>query len=491
VRQAFWSALALALLPGAASAQGYRVRLDARTQVAGYRGVVLDSIAVGQVVTGPGGGLLTPDGYAVRCTGANPFCQYFRPGPVRRGGPLSASADLAFWGFGVAGLSVRGLARTSANVGDTGAWPGTEPVELLEGYVEYARGAVTVQGGRAQALSRLGAVGFDGGRLTLRAPVAGLEATAFGGYSLARASALPLTSPALNPLDDYQPRERFLLAGGGVAAASRWGNARAVYQRQVDPATDYFASERAGVDLTLRPPVAGLSLTAGADFDLARMVWGSAEAVLAFAYGPAAVSAGARRYQPHFDLWTIWGAFSPVAYHAVHGAARAVLRTGLEVSGRGEWFAFEPAMAETPLTDVEMEGWRWSAGVRFEPRDDLAFDAGARVEYGPGASSRGFDLAAAYRPSDRLSLSLQGAALERPLEFRYDQSSVWMVGAQVDWRARPDLGVAFGFSRYTETRDRPDAAAFDWNQVRFHARVTWAFGSSADRAPLPPASPGL
>ena len=29
---------------------------------------------------------------------------------------------------------------------------------------------------------------------------------------------------------------------------------------------------------------------------------------------------GARQYRPHFDLWTIWGAFSPVPYHAVNGS---------------------------------------------------------------------------------------------------------------------------------------------------------------------------
>jgi hypothetical protein len=243
------------------------------------------------------------------------------------------------------------------------------------------------------------------------------------------------------------------------------------------------------MDLSVRPPIAGLALPAGVDYDLARGLWGSAEAVLALARGPVALSAGARKYQPHFDLWTIWGAFSPVAYRAVHGAARVAAARGVELSARGEWYTFDPAMAETPLTDAETAGWRWSAGVRFEPKRDLTLDGGARLEYGPGASSRGFDLGAAYRPSDRLSLSFQGAALERPLEFRFDEASAWMIGGQADWRARPDLILALGFSRYAETRDRPDAAAFDWNQARFHARVTWAFGSAADRAPLPPARP--
>jgi hypothetical protein len=40
--------------------------------------------------------------------------------------------------------------------------------------------------------------------------------------------------------------------------------------------------------------------------------------------------------------------------------------------------------------------------------------------------------------------------------------------------------------RYREIHRRPDPGAFDWNQWRLSARVTFLFGSSADLRGLPP-----
>jgi hypothetical protein len=471
------------------SAQGYRVRLDVGGQAAAYRGVQLDSIARADVINRAIGGPSTPDGFAVRCLGVDPFCRFFRPGATRSGGPVTAAANFAVWGVGVPGLSARGTARLGADLGDSDAWPGARPsAQLLEGFLEYATGPVTVQAGRQQRLSRLGAVGFDGGQVTVRVTRLHVEAGAYGGWSLGQASALPTTSPALNPLDEYQPRRRFLTAGGELAASTRWGNARGVYQRQVDPTSDYFVSERAGFDVTLMPPVAGLTLSGGADYDMARGLWGSSEGSVTFVDGPVAASVGARRHRPYFDLWTIWGAFSPVPYRAEFGSLRVKLLRGLTVSGRGETYRYNPAEADAPLVEVKNEGWRWSAEVRYAPVADLEVNAGGRVEFGPGASSRGFDAGVTYR-RERFEVSAYGMALERPLEFRFDEAQVWAIGASGMWRPTEQWSAAAGLSRYVETRDRPDAAAFDWNQLRAYLRISLTFGSSADRETLPPARP--
>ncbi len=61
-----------AALPGAVRAQGFRLRVDTRLQAAAYRGVTLDSIRVGDTVSGPSGGPYTPDGFAVHCAGGDP-----------------------------------------------------------------------------------------------------------------------------------------------------------------------------------------------------------------------------------------------------------------------------------------------------------------------------------------------------------------------------------------------------------------------------------
>ena len=70
-----WLTIALlGLWPGAAEAQGYRLRLDSRVQRVTYRGLTMDSIPVGEVVTGPTGGPRTPDDFAVRCPAGSAHC---------------------------------------------------------------------------------------------------------------------------------------------------------------------------------------------------------------------------------------------------------------------------------------------------------------------------------------------------------------------------------------------------------------------------------
>ena len=120
VRRLFVALLAAAALGtgGEARAQGYRLRLDTRLQTVSFRGVSLDSIAVTDTVTGPGGGPATADGFAVTCLPGSGYCHFYRPGPEQRGAPIVSSADLSLWGFGVPGLSARVLARAAGELRD-------------------------------------------------------------------------------------------------------------------------------------------------------------------------------------------------------------------------------------------------------------------------------------------------------------------------------------------------------------------------------------
>ena len=56
--------------------------------------------------------------------------------------------------------------------------------------------------------------------LTLRSGRQVLEAEVYAGLELARATAIPVNSPVLIPLDDFQPQSRQILAG----AALRYGD---------------------------------------------------------------------------------------------------------------------------------------------------------------------------------------------------------------------------------------------------------------------------
>ncbi|MEO8226123.1 MAG: hypothetical protein ABI637_01775, partial [Gemmatimonadota bacterium] len=234
-------------------AQGYRLRLDTHLQRAAFRGIEADSIAATDAVVGSTGGPETADGFAVTCGGGD-FCRFFRPGARQLSAPLVQQADATAWGFGVAGLSLRANARLLTDVTPGNKWPETEPaVQLLEGYAEYAAAPVTARAGRQIFTSRLGPTGFDGGRVMLRSMPLHLDAEVFGGWGLARASALPITSPVLNPLDEYRPVQRGLLFGGALGWSAARASLRADYARELEGDTHYFMSERAALSGEVRP----------------------------------------------------------------------------------------------------------------------------------------------------------------------------------------------------------------------------------------------
>jgi len=479
------------LAAGNAQAQGYRLRLDGQAQRAAFRGVVTDSILATDAISAPTGGLQTADGFAVRCPPGNTFCYFFRPGPALRGGPVVTSADLTLWGLGVRGLSIRVNGRVGLDLGDGEVWPGTEPNgQLIEGYAEYAHRLFTARGGRQLLASRLGIVGFDGGKATFHPGRYRLEAEAYVGLGLARGTAIPLTSPALNPLDEFQPRRRQILAGAALGWSSRLVEVRLDYQREVDRESRHFASERTALSLDFHPR-ARWSLVAGAEYDLANTWFGNADATLRYTASWITVLGGIRQYRPHFDLWTIWGAFSPVPYHAVNSGVWLRPLRGVELRARWEHYAFAPTETETPLVSVDDDGYRLGAGISYSPIPTLSFDAGYREDHGPGASSQGFEGSVTFLPVSELSLVAYGSTLERPLEFRFQESSVDALGFDAEWRPTDQLRLAVGAAHYAEARERPDAAAFDWNQTRLLVRVTLVLRSQTDALPLPPGQPML
>ena len=318
-----------------AQAQGYRLRLDSRAQRASYRGVMADSILGAQAVTGPTGGFETPDGFAVRCHVRAPTASTSARGRNWTGRTVVSSADLTLWGFGIRGLSLRLNGRVGVDLGASDVWPGIEPaVQLIEAYAEYAQPVFTVRAGRQLLANRLGTLGFDGGKVTLRPGRLGLEAVVYAGLGLARATAIPGDEPgpqSARRLPTQQPPDPGRRRGRLQRAEI---DVRADYQRELDGDTRNFVSERAALSLDLRP-LPHWSLESGVDYDLANTWFGNADAVVRYTSPWITVAGGLRQYRPHFDLWTIWGAFTPVPYHAGNIASGCARFAGSSCEGGG------------------------------------------------------------------------------------------------------------------------------------------------------------
>jgi hypothetical protein len=469
-----------------AAAQNYRARLDAGSQAVSFRELVSDSIAAASVVTTAGGGLETPDGNAVRC-GAGNYCYFLRPGRELRGMPVSTSASVILWGLGVPGLTLRASGRVLADLGSDRVWPGTEPAaQLIEGYLEYQRAAAVARAGRQLLSSRLEHLGFDGGSVRVRWDKRALEFAGYGGWGLGQAAALAASNPALNPLDEWRPRDRQLVAGAEASWLHRHADVRAEYRREIDPQDNYFVSERAA--LSLGANVAALRATGGMDYNMAEGQLGSADVTVTFVQPRFSLSTGARRYRPYFSLWTLWGAFSPVPYNAVNFSAEIRPVRGLSLHGRGERYAYESAEVSTALVpDLQDGGWRASAGATATLGSHWTLDGSFGMEYGPGAAGRFADGTVTFTPAERLSFDLYAGSMARPLELRYyDATSRW-IGSRAEWQLGAQRRVWGDFAFVDDGRDRPDAGASSLTQIRFRTGVSLAFGNGADRTPLPPA----
>lgn len=484
------AAVAAALLsPAGLVAQAYRVQLDTRFQSVTYRGWQLDSVAASTVIVGASGGLETPSGFAATCVPGRTVCTFYRPGPEHEAMPVVSTADVSLWDLGLPGLRAYGRARVGTDLADPDVWPGARPaLQLVEAFVEYDRGPWSVQAGRLHEASRLGYTGFDGGRAHARLLGGALSATAFGGWGLAWGTPLLVTSEALNPLGEFRPGQRQIVFGGDLGIAVGPARGRVLYEREVDPGPDHLVAERAGADVELRV-ARNVSVNGGADYDLAFGELGSLDATLAVTIPSAhtSVALGGRRYRPYFELWSIWGAFSPIPYHAGFLSVAVTPHTRVQVRARGEVYGFDAAGAATPLAPVDDDGWRASLGATYRHAPTLIVSADYHIDKGPGAGTIGLDGSVYWRPMPRIGLRGSVANLQRVLELRFNEADVWLYGVDADVQVVDQVRAFGGLTYYDEQRDRPDAAAFSWHQLRIHTGLRLSLGSGADRATLPAA----
>lgn len=472
-----WVAIVVALGGGAtlvqeAFGQDVRGRLLTSARYVQVRPLDLDSVPLDATLEVEGRREL--DGRPVACVGAT--CTYYRSASPEHAVVLTQDLSFTAWGLGTQGLSATVLLRGRADLGGGFEWPRSDdPFDPILAYAELARERWRVRLGRQRTLSGLGFSGFDGVDARVQAlPWLGVQG--YGGRSLARGLEEPLHQ-ALDALEDFVPDQEAWLIGAALEAEAPAASAVGVrYQREIVTNRGALLSERASVDARtglLRP----VGLQAALDWDVAFGRVGKAHvtAQLPLRDGRLVLEATARRYLPYFELWTIWGFFSPVAYHEAEVQARWTPRPGATVWASGARRGYEDAEApiiQRPLTD---EATRFVAGARVRLPGSVGVQGSYRLENGFGAYLGSGDMGVTWRPGDRLSLGARGSAFQQIMEFRVGEGVVLGVGAFADAQVMNRVRLAGGVDVYRQAFENRPAAA-DWNQTRGWGSVEITFG---------------
>jgi hypothetical protein len=460
------------VVPATLLGQGVNGRARTYISYLDIQQTVVDSLPADQV-PGEGVARALPDGTRVTCP--DEFCRYFRSGSKLGIAPLIQDLELNFW-TGITGLRGYAHARGRAPLGDEKAWPRSDQeLEALAAYLEYSRSSYQIKAGRIWQTTALGFYNFDGGSASLRLPH-GLDVTAYGGLSILRGLNQRHTSNLLASVEPLGPQEDAYLMGVG----GRWRpypnlSTSFTYQREESKDSDLLYSER--IAGSARLLMAGSTLDVEVKYDLATEVTNLFRLALSVPVGSGIRARGeVRKYRPFFDLWTIWGVFSPTGFLEAKGRIDWI---GLQ--GRVSAFAYgsyreyedtEVAPAATYL--LQDESWRLGGGGRYSLQENLTLAGEYRYDVGYGASRSGGDLSVRRSFGGGTYLAVQGTAFETFSEFRVGSGRVFgggLNGATPLGPATVQAGAMF----YKHIQDnRP--SILDFNQIRFHLNLEIPIG---------------
>lgn len=462
--------LSLVLAPHAARGQGYTAEVAVRASHIELRGLERDSLPDDQV---PGEGLARAleDGTIVTCTPGD-FCRWYPSGPVQGVALVTQDVRISAWP-GIQGLAAHVHAR--GRYGSDGFWPRSDQeAELVYGYVSYERGDVRARAGRQFRVNGLGYYNFDGASVLWKRfdPI---RVDVYGGWSLARNLHQPHTGSLLEDADEFAPDDRGWIVG--VDLTARWRRALSgalTYQREIR--TDRLAlyTERVAGDVALR--YSRISVDLSADYDLGFQEVNEAKlrAAAPLPHGLEAM-AQVRRYTPHFELWTIWGAFSPVGFDEARGSlAWSVPGTALRLEAGGARREYEETDAGARFVGLDQDGWRGFGKAAWRWRSWFV-DASYRADRGSGAARYGGDASVGYDFGGGSWIAARATSTQSFSEFR--------LGEQVTGGGGVDGALSLGDATITGSWAMYDLTyegrlrVEDWTQQRAHLGVSYRFGS--------------
>jgi hypothetical protein len=404
------------------------------------------------------------------------FCQYYRSGSGFDVAPLLQDIELNAWS-GITGLRAYAHVRLRKPLGDRIVWPRSDQTfEALAAYLDFSRGPVRLQAGRIWDTNPLGFFNYDGGAFSLRLP-SRLEVRAFGGRSLLRGLNQPHRSDLITSVEALGPEENAYLAG----VHARWRPLNALsasftYQRETMIQEEDLYSERFAGSAQLL--VEKLTVEMEVKYDLAQGQTNLARMSFSHPLGPGLTGTGElKKYVPFFQLWTLWGAFSPVGY--TEGRARL---DWMRADGRlaahayGGFRKYGDTDAEAPPAyGIQDESWRFAVGGRYRIQDDLTASGELRHDEGYGSIRSGGDFSLLKQFNSDRYLAIQGTAFETFSEFRVGSGRVIGVGLQGGTPLGPSK-VQAGAMYYRHTaEERP--TILDLNQARVHVSVEIPIGS--------------
>jgi len=468
--------LGLLSLPMPTAGQSLGLNGKARTYVSylQVRDLVQDSVLAAGV---PGNGSQRTLGDGTRVTCADDWCRFFRSGSAQGMVPFLQDLELNAWS-GIQGLRGYTHLRFREPLGDGDYWPRMDSqIEALAAYLEFQRPSYRIRVGRMWESTALGFYNYDGGQFGLRLP-SQLELNVYGGLSLVRGLNQLYNTDLISSVEPLEPREDAYLLG----FHGRWRPIPALstsltYQRERTTNEGHLYSER--IAGNARVLIKKAALDVELKYDLATETTNLARLALSAPLGAGLRASGeVRKYAPFFELWTIWGAFSPVGYEEARARLDWTSPTGrLAARAYGTYRVYGDTDTREISQDLQVEddAVRLAVGGRYLISNRMTLDGEYRYDEGYGSSRSGGDLSLMRTFGPGRILGIRATGFESFSEFGVGSGRV--IGGGVHG-AMP-IGIArvqanAMFYRH-EQSDRP--RILDLNQARLNLILEVPIGS--------------
>lgn len=454
---------------GPALGQGMRGELRVSTGFLEARPLVRDSLLDGDV---PGGGQQRrlDDGTLVTCIQGN-FCRWYRADEVDQ--IVVATQEFLATGWtGLQGLSTKVHLRS--RYGSDDFWPqASQEFEVVSAFADFDRSDYRIRAGRLFRSDGLGYYNFDGSSFLWRGwnP---LWVEVYGGWGLARGLNDPVNGGLVSQADALSPDKRGLILGAEAGARlGRIASGRVSYQREIRTDRLGLYSERIAFDGRAFLDRTVFELSGEYDLSFRKLNELRLRLNTPITSG-LEIIAEARRHSPYFELWTIWGAFSPVGFDEGRMTlAWSEPNLGLGLQAGGAYRNYDEADAGPTNSEIRDDGWR--AFANADIRRGAWFAAGGyRAEAGFGAARFGGDFRVGRTFGEYSYVSLRGSRTQTFGEFRLNEQLVSGIGLDGAMRVG-EFSLNAGAAVYRiETEERPSDG--DWTQFRLYSSLSYRFG---------------